>query len=399
MTSHIVILFINIGSYHAARLRAAHQACQARDWSFTAIQLTDDTLQHPWGDLSREITFPLETLLPVETVAPEVDRSSMGTDGIPALVRHLDRLQPTAVFLPGWGFPIARAGLKWCIQRNVPAILMSESKADDEPRSWWKEWLKSQLYVRKFAAALVGGQHHRDYTVQLGIPSDRIFLGYDAVDNEHFARTAATARADANAARARQPAIPSRPYFICVTRFLPRKNVLALLDAYARYRQAVSADAAKDLVICGSGTGLDEVRSQIQQLHLEPGVHLPGFVSYDTLGDWYGLADALIHPALHEQWGLVLNEAGAAGLPLLSSRTVGAAAELVREGVNGFTFEPTSVADITGVLQTFHALSADERERMGHHSQTIANDFGPHRFGDGFTRAVLTATSTQPVRA
>lgn len=392
MTPHIAILFINIGSYHAARLRAAHRACQERDWTFTAIQLTDDTLNHPWGDLSREMTFPLETLLPVDKVAPTVDRTSMGTDGIPALIHLLDRLQPTAVFIPGWGFPIARVGLKWCRQHDVPAILMSESKADDEPRTWWKEWLKSQLYVRKFAAALVGGRHHRDYTVQLGIPSNRVFLGYDAVDNDHFTRTADISRADAAAARDRQPAIPVQPYIVCLTRFLPRKNVLALLDAYARYRQAVDSERAFDLVICGSGSELEEVESRIQHLHVNACVHLPGFVSYDALGDWYGQAEALIHPALHEQWGLVLNEAGAAGLPLLSSRTVGAAAELVCEGENGFTFDPESVADIDRVLQAFHALSPTERDRMGRRSREIAAEFGPERFGDGFARAVLAAT-------
>ncbi|MEO1134666.1 MAG: glycosyltransferase [Cyanobacteria bacterium J06639_1] len=186
---------------------------------------------------------------------------------------------------------------------------------------------------------------------------------------------------------------PSRraPYFICLTRFLPRKNIPVLLKGYAAYRRAVGSDAARDLAICGSGAGLDDTRSLVRDLDLDQKVHLPGFVAYSALGDWYAQADALIHPALHEQWGLVLNEACAAGLPIISSRTVGAAAELVKEGENGYTFDPSSVADLDRVLQAFHALSATECDQMGDRSRAIVADFGPARFGNGFTRAVSAA--------
>ena len=46
---HIGILFYNIGGYHAARLRAVQAACEQRGWNLTAIQVTDQTGEHPWG--------------------------------------------------------------------------------------------------------------------------------------------------------------------------------------------------------------------------------------------------------------------------------------------------------------------------------------------------------------
>ena len=64
-----------------------------------------------------------------------------------------------------------------------PAILMSESQAIDRPHAWWKELIKMRR-VRQFDAALVGGPGHRDYLAQLGMPPDRIALGYNAVDND-----------------------------------------------------------------------------------------------------------------------------------------------------------------------------------------------------------------------
>ena len=58
---HIIVLFYNIGGYHAARLRAAYQACYEKGWNLTAIQVTDNTQEHPWGSIENEITFPLQT--------------------------------------------------------------------------------------------------------------------------------------------------------------------------------------------------------------------------------------------------------------------------------------------------------------------------------------------------
>src|SRR5205823_2876752 len=110
--------------------------------------------------------------------------------------------RPDVVFVHGWAAATARSALRWCLTNRVPAVLMSESTARDEPRRWWKEAAKRRV-VRCFAAALVGGTRHREYTVGLGIPPDRVFLGYDTVDNEHFGAGADAARVGPGATRAR----------------------------------------------------------------------------------------------------------------------------------------------------------------------------------------------------
>ncbi len=379
---HIVIIFINVGSYHAARLRAAYSACQQKGWQFTAVQVTDDTLEHPWGDLEREITFPLKTLVSKDHTSSYAEHTAA------VLSAFLDNLQPNAVVIPGWGFSISRAALSWCKRHKVPTIVMSETKWDDEQRQWWKERLKFWLSISKFDAALVGGELHRDYLIKLGFPHDRIFFGYDAVDNNHFAERAQVARLDSNAARQRQPKIPAKPYFIVVTRLLKRKNVYRLVEAFAAYRQKTGAEQAWDLVICGSGEEEPAIRNLIMEEQLQNYVHLPGFIPYQAIGDWYGLANAFVHPALQEQWGLVLNEACAAGLPVLCSRTVGACYELVHDGKNGLLFDPKSIQDITRALFTIHGLHTDARTEMGQLSQKIVANFSPQNFANGLVNAI-----------
>lgn len=379
---HIVVIFINIGSYHAARLRAAYSACQRKGWDLTAIQVTDDTLQHPWGDLEQEITFPLKTLLPKEYISSDVQNVTT------ILNSFLDTLQPNILAIPGWGFPVSRAALSWCKRNHVPAILMSESKWNDERRLWWKEQLKSWLYIRKYDAALVGGELHRDYLIKLGFPRERILLGYDAIDNDYFAQRAEAVRLDPSAAKLRQAKIPSRPYFLVVTRLLKRKNVSRMIEAFGDYRKQVGDDKAWDLAICGSGEEETSIRNLILEKELNACVHLPGFITYQAIADWYGLANAFVHPALQEQWGLVVNEACAAGLPVLCSRTVGACDDLVQDGQNGLLFEPEDTQDITRTMLAIHGLNLDSRIKMGHLSQTIVADYGPEKFADGLLKAI-----------
>lgn len=383
---NIVVLFYNIGGYHAARLRAAYAAAQERGWLLSAIQVTDSAHEHPWGEVNHAITFPLQTLLPAAKVELG-DRGPDSTLSAERLPEVLASVQPDIIVIPGWGFPVSRAALRWCQDNQKPAILMSESKHDDERRVWWKEFLKSWLYVRKFSAALVGADAHRHYLTQLGLPKSSIFLGYDVVDNDYFATQAQVARQDPDDARQRQPAIPNRPYFLTVTRFIPRKNVKRLLHAYAEYRQQQGGTEPWDLVLCGSGVEEPELRQIIAEQQLEHCVHLPGFISYQAIADWYGLAHALIHPALQEQWGLVVNEAMAAGLPVLVSDCCGCYPELVRYGVNGFGFDPTDQEQLTRLMVTI-ASNAIDLSQMGRASQEQIQQFSPHHFGVGLMQAI-----------
>lgn len=386
---HAAVLFINIGFYHAARLRATFETFNEHGWQLTAMQLTNDALEHPWGDAEAIITFPVVTLLPSGYEPKGKSRLPDVPGG--EIERHLSELKPDVVFLPGWSFALSVTALRWCRRNNVPAVVMSESKRDDEMRTWWKESLKSLLYVRKFSAALVGGNVHADYIASLGVPRERIFTGYDAVDNEHFIYAADMAQKDVQAARKRYPSIPQRPYFLVVTRLIHRKNVARLLKAYVLYRNNV-AGMPWDLVICGQGEQKAQLEESVHLGGLDEFVHFPGFVSYHDVGFWYGLAGAFVHPALNEQWGLVVNEACAAGLPILCSNTVGACYDLVRENVNGFLFDPKATDDIAQSLLRMHETPPDTRKRMAEESRLVVQLCSPKTFASGFVAAARVAT-------
>jgi glycosyltransferase involved in cell wall biosynthesis len=177
-----------------------------------------------------------------------------------------------------------------------------------------------------------------------------------------------------------------------------KKNLLRLLDAYARYRQRAGADAW-GLVILGDGELRVEIEGRIAWADLAGAVILPGFRQYDELPAFYGLAGAFVHASTTEQWGLVVNEAMAAGLPVIVSDRCGCAPDLVRDGVNGFTFDPSDVEGLTGLMYWVAAMTDEYRQAMGRAGQAIIAEWGPERFAEGLMQAVDAALSRPPPTA
>jgi 1,2-diacylglycerol 3-alpha-glucosyltransferase len=300
------------------------------------------------------------------------------------------------VAIPGWSDNAAIAGLRWCTETGTPAILMSESTAHDHWRVRWREWIKQRI-VELYSTALVGGQRHADYLVQLGMPRDRIFTGYDVVDNEHFRQKAAEVRNQRSDVRQKY-GLPEN-YFLASARFIKKKNLPTLIRAYADYRRrpgvrrqelvASGRNAPWQLVLLGDGPLRETLNSQLSTLNLHGQVYLPGFKQYDELPAYYALAKAFVHASATEQWGLVVNEASASGLPVIVSNCCGCVPELVQE--NGFTFDPMNQHELASRLFEMASLSDEERERLGQASHRIATNFGPNRFGEGLKRAATMA--------
>jgi glycosyltransferase involved in cell wall biosynthesis len=97
---------------------------------------------------------------------------------------------------------------------------------------------------------------------------------------------------------------------------------------------------------------------------------------------FYALADSFVLPSAYEEWGLVVNEAMACGLPVIVSRTAGCAEDLVRDGENGFRFEPTSASELAACLARLDE-SPSLRVLMGERSRDIVSNFGCGAFAAG----------------
>jgi glycosyltransferase involved in cell wall biosynthesis len=377
----VAIIFDNFGPYHIARLQSAAAVCD-----LVAIEVAGASTTYAWENDATAGSFKRVTLIERGT-SGDVSRSEL----IQRLERRLDEFKPGVVAVPGWASPAAWGAMQWCLRNRVPMICMSESTAWDESRVSWKEWIKKKL-VGLFSAALVGGERHRDYLTKLGMAAERIFCGYDAVDNAFFSSRAKVTRADAEKMR-RQYELP-QDYFLASARFVEKKNLPRLLEAYAIYRG--SSENPASLVLLGDGPLRSALEAKRDALGLRDHVLMPGFKQIADLPAYYALARAFIHPSTIEPWGLVVNEAMACGLPVLVSDRCGCAPELVRDGVNGFTFDPLDVEEMARQMARV-SVPDFPRAAFGEKSGEIVAEWGPERFARGLSQAIETALTRAPV--
>ncbi len=372
----IAVIFHRIGPYHRARLEAA-----SRLTSVVAIELSADTSEYGWQPEY------LSSTIERHVVCPEGDSRSLSKRELKQrLYSTLSRISPMVVAINGWSDTGALLALDWCVENQVPSICMSESNRHDEPRRFLKEAVKKQI-VGFFSSGLVGGTKARQYLIELGVDAKRIFDGYDVVDNGHFQRPDGVSDE-----RVRRELGLVSPYFLVSSRFIAKKNLPAVLEAYSLYLQRYSQhdDTLCDLVFLGDGELKSRLISDAERLGIRDHVYFVGFQQYEHLPSYYWGAIALVHASTVEQWGLVVNEAMAARLPVILSNRCGSASDLVRCGENGFLFEPH---DISRLAQCMSLLANDTelRSMMGKKSAERIADWGCDRFATGMLAAAQAA--------
>ena len=381
----VAVVFHHIGPYHHARLNAA-----ADRLSVTGIEWSAKGYD-AWGAAATPARYHKVSLFPEAT-----DRFPGSAELRCAFWSALEQTNPDVVAVNGWNNFGSLIAANCCVRRRIPIVVMSESSRQDEPRTRWKEAIKRRI-VGLYSAALVGGHRHLEYLVELGMPRERIFTGYDVVDNDCFGRRTAEIR-NSNVEIRKKYGLPEN-YFLASARFVEKKNLSTLIEAYAEYRRGSEIRSQKaevsnnkapwDLVVLGDGPVKADLCRLISDLRLNEHMHLPGFEPYNELPVYYALANAFVHASTTEQWGLVVNEAIASGLPVIVSDRCGCVPELING--NGFTFDPANEHELTARLLEVASLSDEERKRLGDNSYRIAANFAPERFGEGLERAASAA--------
>ena len=140
---------------------------------------------------------------------------------------------------------------------------------------------------------------------------------------------------------------------------LSERKGIELLIAALRHLSEAERGRMR-LTIVGDGPLRDWLKQEIASAHLP--VQVIGHVPYDELPSWFARADILVFPTLSDEWGLVVNEALAAGVPVLGSVYAQAVEELVTDGENGWTFAPDDEHKIAQAVR--RALSADDQTLM-----------------------------------
>lgn len=265
------------------------------------------------------------------------------------------------------------------------AYMMNDSKFDDYPRKFWREALKRQLF-KPYHGCLAASTRTQDYVRFLGIRPEHIARGYDTISVQRM-----------QAQSIEPPSVPAsydERHFTIIARLVDKKNHKMALQAYHAY--ASQAENPRRLVICGSGILESELRAQVASLSLDQLVTFTGFIQTTEVSRILSSTLALILPSTEEQFGQVILEAIAAGLPVLVSEVCGARDELVRTGVNGFVFEPDNSEGLAWFMSN---LANDQKlwVQMANATKRFIPLCDVEGFADGVER-LISASSGQCAR-
>lgn len=197
------------------------------------------------------------------------------------------------------------------------------------------------------------GEKTTDYLVHYGARREDTFV-YPFTSLWQSDILSAPPTREEKAALRRELGLPQGKLLLYVGRFTRAKGMDDLLEA------APLLD--RDIGICFVGGEPSEAHLAFCKEHELKNVHFVGFRKTEELARYYRACDALALPTKSDVWGLVLNEAMACGLPVITTDRCGAGLELIRDGVNGYL---VPVADQSALVGRLRDLFAGDYRQMG----------------------------------
>ena len=227
-----------------------------------------------------------------------------------------------------------------------------------------KELVK-KFFIRFCDLGLVYSESNREYLIELGMTPKKI-LKKPNVTNSRVFNCAKTLK---------KPDEFTYPYNILyVGRLSPEKNLLFTIESFGGACKTIRSNNW-GFIIIGNGPLEKTIEDFIKKRKIS-NISLVKFKQREELVSYYCYSNIFILPSISEPWGIVINEAMAAGLPVIVSNRCGSAYEIVKHGENGFIIDPYNKKKLVGLLQDI-ICNKYNLKNMGEKSKEIIKDFTP----------------------
>jgi glycosyltransferase involved in cell wall biosynthesis len=292
---------------------------------------------------------------------------------IPAIV---EAHQPDVVFLCGWFYRPYRQLVNRPNLRDAKFVLGMDT-------SWTGSWqqklnrLRLRGFMRRMARVVVAGAKSADFARRLDVPEEKILIGLYGFDFSGFER-AGEAQLDHGESWPRR--------FLFAGRYAPEKGLDVLIDAYGRYRSAVSDPWP--LHCCGTGPDAGLLNGE--------GVTNLGYIQPSGLPRLFADHGVFIMPSREEPWGVAIAEAAATGLPLICTDVCGAAADLLRPDHNGLIVPSGDAAALADAMRWMHEHHGELRA-FGARSRVMAQRYSAQAWAARMSACFREVLGSAPV--
>jgi glycosyltransferase involved in cell wall biosynthesis len=286
----------------------------------------------------------------------------------PQLWKELRSGRYDVLWMHGHSYAANHLALMAAKSAGLPVMMRADTHLGLH-RSGFKSMLRRPVmgaFYRWCDRLLAVGSANAAYYRAMGVPDEKIFIMPYSVDNDRFVRSANITDQQRDEIRKRYNVPGDRPAVLFAAKFTQQKRPFDLLEAAQRLK--VRMHRPFSVVMAGCGELEKELRAFCAE-HALDNVVFTDFINQSELPGLYAASDVFVLPAENEAWGLAVNEAMCASLPVVVSREIGCVADLVRDGVNGYTPEAGDVAGLADVLQR---LIEDEGLRRQQGRESLA---------------------------
>lgn len=276
---------------------------------------------------------------------------------------QLRRARPDIVFSYELGFRSLTSALYCKLYRKKLALCVCVSEHTEQGRGGLRHLLRRALLKLADAVTYNGPSCYR-YLKRFGVPEERLcYFPYATSDLFHY-----------TGSLVRESTVDHR--LLCVGQLTERKGVMPLLDGLAEYCKS-RPNQRVDIDFIGTGNLEQAMRERELPRNLH--MRLLGHMPYDALSRAMEHAGILIFPTLADEWGLVVNEAMQAGMPVIGSGYAQASSTLIREGENGWLYYPDQPQQLRQKLDSLFAIDAEQLRQMRSSAQATVQHITPQR--------------------
>jgi len=237
-----------------------------------------------------------------------------------------------------------------------------------------------KIIIRGADKYIAYGTKAKEYLEYFGAEGDKTYISTNTVDMEYF-RSKVEEYRNKDGFLKKRKQYP-KYLFLHVGQLIKRKGVLQILKAFECLK-----DSEIGLLIVGSGPEESSLMKFFEEKKLN-NVFFKGFHQQEILPKYYALADIFVLSSFEEVWGLVVNEALASGLYVLSSKYAGASYDLIKEGWNGEIFDPNNVDEIVNLFKKVKENVKDIRKRRDDISKHTCKEFSIEKSAGEFIKAI-----------
>lgn len=290
-----------------------------------------------------------------------------------SVISELKKFNPDVIISAGWDLFSYQAAFFYSKIAGKKFILWSGSTRC-EPS--WRRTLASplvKLMVKGSDAYIAYGTRAKEYLISLGAKPKKIFVAYNTTNVELFTKEVNLWRKK-KAYIKKELGINTSMVILYVGQLIERKGANYLIEAFRKIKKE-NDDVS--LLVVGYGIWETNLRLYVKKEKIKD-VIFAGGVKWEDTPKYYSVCDVLVMPSLEEVWGLVINEAMSAGLPIVATDVAGGTLDLIEDGLNGFIVKPGSPEAISKALLKILS-NKNLRKKMSRETSVLINNFTPEK--------------------